>query len=193
MRAQIKCIAALLSGLVFAVNTSMAQVTTATQMTAADLFKTLKVGQWIELEGTVQTDFSLITKKVKLLTGDFQDDDWELKAKVRTIDPAKKQFQLLRIPVQVTADSEYESPEGTFKSFGDLKVNMLVECEGTFLKDGTFSAEEVQQETDFKPNELNELKAIGKVEKVDPVKQAVTMMGASFKIVSATKVQSAVK
>jgi hypothetical protein len=175
------------------VNESMSQTTMMTQMTAADLFKSLKIGQWVEIEGTAQSDMSLVAKKVKLLTGDFQDDDWEIKGKVRSVDPAKKQFQVLRIPVSVNADSEYESPEGTFKSFSDLKPGMLVECEGTFLKDGTFSAEEVQQETDFKPNELNELRAVGKVEKLDPLKRTVAVIGATFKIVDVTKVQSAVK
>jgi hypothetical protein len=192
MKRQAKWIAALAVVLV-AASTSMAQTTSTMQKSAGDLFKSLKVGQWVELEGTVQKDYSLITKKIKFLTGDFQDDDWELKATVRTIDPAKKQFQLVRIPVMVTADSEYESPEGDFKSFSDLKVGFLVECEGTYLKDGMFSAEEVQKETDFKPNELNELRAVGKVEKLDPLKRTVTMMGTTFKIVDATKIQSAVK
>jgi len=192
MKTQLKLALALIGVMLLAAaNIGIAQV--GAQKTAGDLFKTLKVGQWVELEGTVQKDFSMITKKVKLLTGDFQDDDWEIKGVVRTIDPIKKQFHVSRIPVQVTAESEYESPEGTFKSFGDLKVGMLVECEGTYLKDGMFSPEEIQRETDFKPNELNELRTVGKVERVDPLKRTVTMMGATFKIVDATKVQSAVK
>jgi len=177
--------------LLVAVNSSVAQV--AVQKTAADLFKSLKVGQWAELEGTIQADFSYTAKKVKLLTGDFQDDDWEVKGVVKTVSAFKKQFTVFRLPVIVTAESEYESPDGTFTAFDDLETGMLVECEGTYLKDGTFSAEEVQREADFKPNELNEMRAVGKVEKLDPVKRTVTMMGMTFKIVDATKVQSAVK
>jgi len=173
------------------VNSSMAQVTV--QKTVAELFKSLKVGQWVELEGTIQADFSYNAKKIKLLTGDFQDDDWEVKGVVKAVNPTKKQFTLFRLPVIVTAESEYESPDGTFTAFDDLETGMLVECEGTYLKDGTFSAEEIQRETDFKPNELSELRAVGKVEKLDPVKRTVTMMGATFKIGDATKVQSAVK
>jgi len=173
------------------VNSSIAQVTM--QKTAADLFKSLKVGQWVELEGTIQADFSYTTKKVKLLTGDFQDDDWEIKGVVKAINTAKKQFTVFRLSVSVTAESEYESPDGKFNGFDDLETGMLIECEGTYLKDGTFSAEEVQQETDFKPNELNEMRAVGKVEKLDPVKRTVTTMGMTFKIVEATKVLSAVK
>ncbi len=173
------------------VNNSIAQVTM--QKTAADLFKSLKVGQWVEMEGTVQADFSYTAKKVKLLTGDFQDDDWEVKGVVKAINAAKKQFTVFRLSVIVTAESEYESPDGKLNSFDDLKTGMLVECEGTYLKDGTFSAEEVQQETDFKPNELNEMRAVGKIEKLDPVKHTVTTLGLTYKIVDATKVLSAVK
>ncbi|MCG3119086.1 MAG: hypothetical protein ALAOOOJD_01414 [bacterium] len=192
MKANTKWTSSLIAAVFLAmVNTGVAQV--GMQKSAADLFKTIKVGQWVELEGTLQSDFSLSTKKVKFLTGDFQDDDWELKGVVKTISPTKKQFTIGRISVLATAESEYESPEGTFKGFADLKTGMLVECEGTFLKDGTFSAEEIQQETDFKPNELNEIRAVGKVEKIDPIKRTVTMMGTTFKIVEATKVQSVVK
>jgi len=172
-------------------NSGVAQITM--QKTAADLFKSLKVGQWVELEGTIQADFSYTAKKVKLLTGDFEDDDWEVKGVVKAVNPAKKQFTVFRLSVIVTAESEYESPDGKFNGFDDLENGMLVECEGTYLKDGTFSAEEVQRETDFKPNELNEMRAVGKVEKIDPVKRTVTMMGMTFRIVDATKVQSAVK
>ncbi|MDZ7291731.1 MAG: DUF5666 domain-containing protein [candidate division KSB1 bacterium] len=165
----------------------------AVQKTAADLFKTLKPGQWVELEGTVQKDYTVLTKKVKLLTGDFQDDDWEIKAAVRTIDKAKKQFQVLLLPVVTSQETEYENDAGTFKSFDQLKVGMLVECEGTYLKDGTFAAEEVQEETDYEPNELHELRAVGKVEKIDPEKRTVKMVGVTFKIIESTKVQSALK
>lgn len=192
MKAYTKWFASLVAAVFFAMgNTGVAQV--GMQKSAADLFKTIKVGQWVELEGTLQQDFSLTTKKVKFLTGDFQDDDWELKGVVKTLSPTKKQFTIGRVTVLATAESEYESPDGTFKAFGDLKTGMLVECEGTFLKDGTFSAEEIQQETDFKPNELNEIRAVGKVEKIDPVKRTVTMMGTTYKIVDATKVLSVVK
>lgn len=174
-----------------AVNSSMAQV--GVQKTAADLFKSLKVGQWVELQGTPQADLLYAAKKVKLLTGDFQDDDWEIKGVVKGINAAQKQFTVLRIPVTVTTESVYESPDGTFTAFNDLAVGMLVECEGTYLKDGKFSAEEVQRETDFKPAELNELQVVGKVEKLDPVKRTVTVMNSTFRIVDATKIQSAVK
>jgi len=160
---------------------------------ASDLFQTAKPGQWVELEGVVQKDFTVIAKKVKFLTGDFQEDDWELKAAVRTIDRTNKQFNLLLIPIKVSAKTEYENAAGTFKQFEDLKIGMLVECEGTFLKDGCFAAEEVQEESDFKPEEPGELRAVGKIEKLDPRQHTVTVFGVKFKIIEATKIQSALK
>jgi len=177
--------------LLAAANSGNAQV--ATQKTVADLFKSLKVGQWLELQGTPQADMSYTAKKVKLLTGDFQDDDWEIKGVVKSVSATQKQFTVFRIPVTVTPDCVYESPDGTFTAFDNLKTGILVECEGTYLKDGKFLAEEVQHETDFKPAELNELLVVGKVEKIDPAKRTVTIMGSTFRIAGATKIQSVVK
>lgn len=173
------------------VSSGMAQVSL--QKTAADLFKSLKVGQWVELQGSPQADLTYSTKKVKLLTGDFQDDDWEIRGVVKAINAGQKSFTVFRVPVTVTMETVYESADGLFKAFNDLAVGILVECEGTYLKDGKFSAEEVQRELEFKPTELNELQVVGKVEKIDAVKRTVTVMNSTFRIADATKIQSVVK
>lgn len=189
MKTLMRCI--VLAIALLAVSSGHAQV--ATQKTVADLFKTLKVGQWLELQGTPQADMLYAAKKVKLLTGDFQDDDWEIKGVVKSVNPASKQFTVYRIPVTVTPDCVYESPDGTFTAFDKLRTGILVECEGTYLKDGKFLAEEVQHETDYKPAELNELAVVGKVEKFDAAKRTVTIMGSTFRIADTTKIQSVVK
>ena len=161
---------------------------------SGDIIKSLKPGQWVQLDGAIQKDLTILTKKVKFITGDFQDDDWEIKAPLRRIvDPSKRQFEVLRLAVAMAEGADYENDAGTLKSFGDLKVGMLVELEGTFLKDGSFLAEEVQQELDFEPQEINEIKAVGKVERVNPANSTVVLMGITFQISPSTTSKSVIK
>src|SRR6266516_4226832 len=44
--------------------------------TPAGLFHLVKVGQWVELEGMPQKDQTVLCSEVKILTGDFLEDDW---------------------------------------------------------------------------------------------------------------------
>lgn len=159
--------------------------------TAADLFSTLKPGQWIKIEGASQKDMTVIAKEVKLLTGDFQDDDCEIEAPVRAIiDKDKKQFQLLTIPVMMEADAKYESDDGSFTRFDQLKPGMYVEIEGAYLKDGSFLADEIQPES---AAEAAGVVLVAKAEKVDAAKRTITLMGVTFQISDKTKVKSVIK
>ncbi len=172
----------------FAGNKSFAQT-----KTAADLFSALKSGQWVKIEGTLQKDLTVIAKEVKLLTGDFQDDDCEIEAPVRMIlDKTKKQFQLLTIPVTMEADAKYESDDGSFTSFEQLKPGMFVEIEGAYLKDGSFLADEVQPEI-ADADAAGGVVLVGKAEKVDAAKRTITIMGVTFQIGEKTKVKSVIK
>ncbi len=161
--------------------------------TAAELFAALKPGQWVKIEGAAQKDFTVIAKEVKLLTGDFQDDDFEIEAPVRAIvDKSKRQFQLLTIPITMEADAKYESDDGTFTSFEQLQPGMFVEIEGAYLKDGSFLADEVQPET-VDAEDAGNVVLVGKAEKVDAAKRTITMMGVTFQIGEKTKVKSVIK
>lgn len=189
MKANLKLAAALTGAFcLFAGVESFAQT-----KTAADLFSTLKPGQWIKIEGAPQKDLTVIAKEVKLLTGDFQDDDCEIEAPVRAIsDKDKKQFQLLTIPVTMEADAKYESDDGSFTRFDQLKPGMFVEIEGAYLKDGSFLADEVQPEI-AEPEEAGGVVLVGKTQKVDAAKRTVTLMGVTFQIGEKTKVKSVIK
>jgi hypothetical protein len=160
-----------------------------------DVFKTLKVGQWVQLEGVPQKDYSVLATEIKFLTGDFQDDDWEVFGAVRAVYKEKKEFYILNLKVKVNDATDFETKDqtGKFKSFNDMKTGMLVEMEGTYLKDGTFLAEEVQDESARKAEESGTVTLVGKVEKFDPNHQKVTVMGISFTITDKTQAKSKIK
>jgi len=166
------------------------------RMTTADILATLKPGQWAELEGTVQQDFSVLCTKVKLLTGDLLDDDWEINGVIQKVNKEKQEVEILRLPIKVQPETEFEDEAGKLKSLADVKANMFVQVEGTYLKDGTFLAKQIENKAAKlaeKPQLKNEIQITGKVEKIDPTKHTITLMGMTFRLTGITKGTSAIK
>lgn len=166
-----------------------------TALSKVDLFKTLKPGQWIQIEGTPQRDMSVQAAEVKVLTGDFQEDDWEVFGTVRNVNRGTKDFEILALKIKTDDNTDFQVKDKNrkFAKFEDLKAGMLVEVEGSFLKDGTFLAEEIQDETVKKADEANSVTLVGKTEKVDAVRRTITLMGVTFIVNDQTRVRSAIK
>jgi hypothetical protein len=73
---------------------------------------------------------------------------------------------------------------------------MFLEVDGTYLKDDTFLAveiEDVSAELAADPSLDNQVEVDGKVEKVDVSNRTVTLMGITFHIVDKTRLKSAIK
>lgn len=161
--------------------------------TAADLFSVLKRGQWVKIKGVAQKDLTVLAEEVKLLTGDYQDDDCEIEAPVRAIlDKKERRFQLLTIPVVMEPDAKYESADGAFTRFEQLKPGLRVEVEGSYLKDGSFLADEVQPEP-ADSEEAGGVVLVGRTEKLEPGTRTIVLMGVTFQITDRTKVKSVIK
>ena len=161
---------------------------------------TLKHGQWIQLEGIPQKDLSVICTEVKVLTGDFLDDDWELRGMVHDLDPAAHEFSVGRYRVHLKAGVEYDDDDdddaGKFKSFSDLHPGRFVKVEGTYLKDGTFLAKEINDESGKvvrKPGIEQSIKIVGKIETVNPTRLTIAAMGSRFLVDDKTKLKSVIK
>jgi hypothetical protein len=163
------------------------------KLSPAEIMANLKPGQWIEIDGMMRKDQPMLAVEIEFRTGDFMDDDWKILAKVQAVTPAKNEFQVLSMPVQVTKDTEFD--EG-FKRLDDIKPGMLVKLEGTYLKDGTFLANEVDDRTQklkAEPEFDTMIEVLGKVAQVDTAKQLVTVMGMQFQITKETEAKSLIK
>ncbi len=165
----------------------------------AEIVAALKVGQWVKMEGFIQKDFTVRTKDVEMLTGDFLDDAWSIQAVSRSIDPNKQEFKILLMPIKTQENTEYKAKRsivGTFNSFANLQGGMLVEVDGTYQKDGTFLALEIEDKSaDLvdKPELKDEIEAMGKVEKIDKARRTVTVMGVTFHIMDNTRLRAVIK
>ena len=177
-----------------AVHASVAQMKG--KLTAADTLAALKPGQWVELEGNVQPDFSVLCTEIKLLTGDLLEDDWKLTGIIRSVNKGKQVIEILRLPIQIQPETEFEDDDGKMMSFTDVKTNMLVQVEGTYLKDGTLLAKQIDNESaklTEKPQKKDKIKARGKVEKIDSTKRTITIMGITYQLTDGTQSMSAIR
>ena len=168
------------------------------KMNSEEIINVLKPGQWVKVKGMVQKDFSVLCREVKILTGDFLADDWEIVAVVQKIDKIKKVFELLHLPVTVQSDADFEPSSDTvaFRSFDDLKVGMLVELEGTYFDNGTFMAREIEDEShklEEKPHVKDKIEVKGKIDTIDADNHTISLMGITFQITNKTKGKSVIR
>ncbi len=162
----------------------------------ADPLVSLRVGQWIQLEGTVQADQPTRCTEVRLLAGDYLDDDWSLKGIVQTVDAERREFAVAGCRVQVTENTSFDNPSGTFQGISDLRPGMLVEVEGMYVKDRRFLAAEVDDESDEirdRPGSKDQIQIVGRVERVDSRKRLIAAMGLVFHMTDRTQVKSVIQ
>jgi len=161
--------------------------------TPAEILANAKPGQWVELDGIVQPDLSVLASEIEFLTGDFMDDDWELTAKVQAVTPATGAFQVLTVPVKITKETDFDKD---ITGLADITPGMLIELDGTYLKEGVFLAKEIENKTaraKAKPRRDTMVEASGKIGHVDEAKRTITVMGIQFYITKQTEGKSPIK
>ena len=163
---------------------------------AADPLASLKTGQWIRIEGVLRPDSTGLCDELRILAGDFLDDDWILKGHIQAVDATNREFALAGLRVQVTDDTGFDSPRKTFRGFEALQKGVLVEVEGTYLKPRKFLAVELDDESDDAEREpwgWEKIQLIGKVERVDTRRRLLTAMGFAFQLTDKTMIRSAIE
>ena len=163
---------------------------------ATDRLASLKVGQWVQIKGGLRADSTSRCDELKIMTGDFLDDDWALKGFIQALDAAKQEFTVNGIGVQVTEGTRFDSQVRTFQAFSDLRMGQLVEVEGTYLKSGKFLANEADDESDDlarRPWTRGQIMIVGRIERVDSRKHLISAMGMVFEVTETTRLRSAIE
>ena len=156
----------------------------------------LKVGQWVKLEGGARGASPAPCTAVKLLTGDFLDDDWSLKGTVASVDAGRREFTVSGCRIQVNENTLYDSDRPGFRAFADLRPGTYVEVDGTFLKNRLFLATEVADESDEvarQPRLREQLQLVGRVERVDARTRVISIMGMDFQVTAKTQIRSPIR
>ena len=163
---------------------------------AQDMLPQLKTGQWIQLESVIQKDSQVRCTALRLLAGDFLDDDWCIKGRIASFDLKSRRFRIGPIPIEAGKDAIVENMHGMLDGLSDIQAGMIVEVDGTFLKNGTFRAKEIENESDElrnSPGVNQRLAAIGKIERVDVGRRRIRVMGIEFLITEQTQLKSLIR
>ena len=164
--------------------------------TPAEMMRLLKVGQWIKLDGPAGRESTVPCSEAKMLAGDFFDGDWQITSDVRVVDPQRQTLVVFTLPARMGEEVEFKGRSESFASLAQVKVGMFVNVEGTYLKDGTFLAKKVADKSDElvkKPDHRGHVLVRGRIDRVDPARHSVTVMGIPFVITSSTRVKSVIR
>ena len=161
-------------------------------MTLAKAFTVIKPGQWVRLEGVAQSDETIMCVQAKVLPGPMREIDWAMRGVLRSVDESTREVNISGYPVRLGTDLKVKNQAGTRLMLADLKPGLLVKAEGTYTK-GVFLARKVDdQAEDLKEKPGIEKKVLfqGKVERVDPVKKTLKLMGSTFTLSERTQIKS---
>ncbi len=160
-----------------------------------DVLASLKTGQWIRIEGVLLKDRSVQCTEIKILTGDFLDDDWALTGQIDEINARTRSLSIGPISIQVAQDAAIEGLNGRAQSLAAIRRGMIVEVDGTYLKDRTFLAMDVDDESDEikYPAGEQHLRVVGKVEATDPGRRRIHAMGLTFILTDDTQMKSVIR
>jgi hypothetical protein len=164
--------------------------------TPSQLMAALQVGQWVRIEGSVGNSPVVQCSEAKMLTSDHLDADCQITAGVRGVDAGKGTFAVFTMPCRVAGGCTFKSKSNPgFKGIAQLKPGMYVSVEGTFQRDGTLVAQQVADKSDVlvqKPERKGLVRVRGRVEKLNPSAQSVTVMGITFQVNGRTQVTSVI-
>ena len=163
---------------------------------AVERLATLEPGQWVHVEGVARADSTFRCDELRLLIGDFLDDDWALKGFIQAVDTLKGEFTIGGVRVQSTEDTRFDSPKKNFRRMQDLRTGLLIEIEGTYLKSRRFLALEVDDETDElarTPWASNRVMIVGRVERVDARRHLITATGLVFEVTERTRLRTVIE
>jgi hypothetical protein len=188
------CAALAVCAVLLSAANSYAQLTSGPGRQQIDIFATAKPGQWAQFKGEPQKDLTFTATKVKFLTGDLLDNEWEVDGKILAINKQRQEIRVVhRWPIKYHIDTEFEDRAGNAMTIEKLEVGKAIEVEGTFLKDGTFLANQIKEDESKEPEEANRITILGKIEKVNPTTKSIQIMGVTFYITDLTKSKSETK
>jgi hypothetical protein len=152
----------------------------------------LRPGQWIKVEGRLDTHGGLRARELKFIAGDR--DEAQVTTSITSIDPLAKSFRT-SMGIQVVTDrrTEVQGREKHQTSFSALQPGVRVEAEGKLRKDGAFLAEEVEiQKTKKDGDSPDDDEITGRIESVDGQARKVVLLGIPVFFDDRTKLKSPV-
>ena len=144
---------------------------------ASLVFGDFSVGQFVEVEGILQSDGSILAKKIELEDDEHEDDfELEFKGLIDSIDAASLSLVVGGLPVLTDAQTRFEGEDDSPLGFEDLRVGQVVEVEGILQADGSVLARKIELEDD-EPDDEIELEFKGLIESINAVNASMVVGG----------------
>ncbi len=149
----------------------------------------LKLGQWIEFEGSPRQEFTILVSEIKTLEQEMEDDDWEVGGAVTRVAPEEQTIYIQELPIKFDNTTRYNDALEIIKSFSDIKPGMAVKVRGQYTGEGEFLGFEVES-TELKEDGKNLVKCTGKVEGVEPESYSINILGHIIILTPETRIKS---
>lgn len=149
----------------------------------------LKLGQWIEFEGSHRDGFTILAGQVKVFDQELEDDDWEVNGAVTRVAPEEQTIYIVGLPIKLDDSTEYDDAQKAIQSFSDIKPGMIVKVRGQYTGEGVFLGFEVES-SELKEDEKGLVKWIGKVEGAEPEGHSINILGHVLALTPETRISS---
>ena len=124
-------------------------------------FADFNAGQFVEVEGDLQPDGSVLAKKIELEDHDHDDEnEIEFTGHVQSIDAANLSIVVEGLVVLTDASTEFAGDGQPLSSFADLRVGQLVEVDGKLQDDGSILAKKIELEDEEEGEDEFEFKGV---------------------------------
>ena len=156
----------------------------------------LRAGQWVQLDGMLQPDSTALCTEVRLLIGDFLDDDWALKGTIQAVDASRRQITIAGTRIQLVKNAIFDDFGPGFRGVPDLRPGMLVEVGGTYKPQGWFLAKELDDESGDSgrtPWPRGRITVVGRIARADQSPRRIHAMGFSFQLTDTTRLRTVIE
>jgi len=141
------------------------------------VFGDFSVGQFVEVKGILQSDGSILAKKIEL-EDDEREHDFELEFKglIESIDVANSSMVVAGRQVLTNESTRFEGDDHLPLTFADFSVGQRVEVEGILQPDGSVLASKVELDDDLDDDEI-EAEFKGLIESIDAANGTMVVAG----------------
>jgi hypothetical protein len=149
---------------------------------------TLKVGDTVEVQGTIQADMSVLAKTIQL-EGSGDKGEVDLKGPIQSIDPGAGSLMVAGRKVTTNADTKIVGKDEAHVSFSSLKVGATVQVHGTTQADMSVLAKTIKLLDNQGGDDGGEVELQGKIQSINAAAGTLVVAGKTVATDSSTRIR----
>jgi hypothetical protein len=150
-------------------------------------FTDLQVGQMVEVDGRVIGSRLVLADEVEIKK--FPRDA-QIQVAIQAIEHDSKTLTMLGVKIVTSDATEVENFDDQPLQFSALRLNQVVEVEGSVAEDGTFSATQVEVVDPAEQVGATEAELEGQIQEIDASASTIVVLGIKVKITPRTDLEA---